>query len=101
MTLVRYYCISKDITYTQRQNCWQNYTNIKKISNENGIYLGDAVKQPPFPHFQCWWIFFCSHMLSNVSDVNIEVGGRGARGEMGRDGGTFGWVFQHTIFPSK
>lgn len=69
-----------------------------EISSQIWKHFKSTLKQPPSPpHFQCWWIVLGSHMLANIIGVNIEVGGRGAKGNEEE----FGCVFQQTIFPSK
>ena len=68
-----------------------------KLAVQFECILRVHLNRTPSPHFQCWWIVLACHMLANVIGVNIEVGGRGAKGNEEE----FGCVFQQTIFPSK
>ena len=74
---------------TQRQNCWQNCRNVRKISNQNGISIKGSRKQPPSPIFNVGRFLLavtCSLMFQKST---LKLGGRGARGKIGRSGGTF------------
>ena len=72
---------------TQRQKCWQNFTNITKTWSQNAIHSKGTINLPPSSIFNVGGLFFAAKCSPMFQMSTLKLGGRGRRAKIGRDGG--------------